>query len=82
MKKRIFSLLFAMGLVLSTNIQANATYYIRPDSSNINVGYKNDNGEPFASIEQEYYKEDYMKFKINEIKDITNEFDNLMSAHS
>lgn len=75
MKKRIFSLLFAMGLILSTNVQANATYYIRPDSSNINVGYKNDNGEPFTSIEQEYYKEDYMRFKINEIRDITDEFD-------
>ena len=62
MKKRIFSLLFAMGLILSTNVQANATYYIRPDSSNINVGYKNDNGEPFASIEQKRKGPDYITY--------------------
>ena len=77
MKKKLLKGAMCLSLIglLSVPQQANAIYYERPTKSNINFDYENDNGVPFTSIEQEYYKEDYMKFKINEIKDITNEYD-------
>ena len=77
MKKKLLKGVMCLSLIglLSVPQQANAIYYERPTKANINFGYENDNGVPFTSIDQEYYKEDYMKFKINEIKDITNEYD-------
>ncbi|MEO2601035.1 hypothetical protein [Clostridium butyricum] len=72
--KRICSI-SAMSLILANiPIVSHAEYYIRPSMENINVGYK-DSEEVFTSIDKEYYKEDYMRFKINSIKDITNDYE-------
>lgn len=72
--KGIITLSLSLFITFATSFQANAVYYERPSSMNANYGYNNSENI-FASIDAEYYKQDYMRFKIDNIKDITNEFD-------
>lgn len=72
--KGLITLSLSLLITFATTFQVNATYYVRPTSLNANSGYVGADNV-FTSIDKEYYKEDYMKMKIDNIKDITSEFE-------